>query len=215
MKKIVSIGLTAMLVMANVGTAFADDNILNNKITGNVSIVAADTVDENVIKQFENGVKSVIIQEDGTEIPVDVMVTITELPQPYHARQNANEKQYKITATMSETKIKSDSSDWNTNEVVASQTLTMTWTDVPGNKNTIDNLSGSISVLKGTQDSSVVSWGQGSGSQGGSENVGTAFDLDIDFTSSALLGTVESDLVTYFKNVSGGIRTEIMPTVFD
>lgn len=213
MKKLVSIGLTTMLLMANVGTAFASDISFNDKVSSNVSIVAAESVDQNVIKQFKEGVSAGFIKEDGTEIPVDVEVTIAELPQVRDAARYMGEKQYAITARAQ--KVISDSDDVNKDGVNASQTLTMTWTDVTGPKNTIDNLAGEVSILNGKWSKSYLSWGSG-GTVVKGKYVSTSFDESIDYTSTnQVFGTVQAELKTYFTNSNAQLYIKIVPSILD
>lgn len=214
MKKLVSIGLTTMLLMANVGTAFASDVSFNDKVSSNVSIVAAESVDQNVIKQFKEGVSAGFIKEDGTEIPVDVEVTITELPQVRDAARNMGEKQYEITARASTQKSESGSKDFNKDGVSASQTLIMKWTDVTGSKNTIDNLSGVVDVTKGTRTTSYLYWSSGF-TTGHGMYVPATFTEPISYTSTSPLGTVKAELTTNFEETDAALYLKISPSVLD
>lgn len=104
------------------------------------------------------------MQDDGTIIPIDSVITIEDASLEYCAERTLSaQKAYKVTlsATASNEKIVVDSGSKNTSDIQASATLEMIWIDNFGLNNNIKSVSGSIHVIKGKVSEAVVQWGDG------------------------------------------------------
>lgn len=104
-------------------------------------------------------------RDDGSIIPVESVITIDDVSVPtYAGRMTQDENVYQVTVSAivdGEQKRVSDSDKKNNDNVVASATLKMVWIDGPGLQNAIRDISGTLSVTKGTVTSAVVRWGEG------------------------------------------------------
>lgn len=130
----------------------------------------AENITDDCIDEITDSINAGLMYQDGTIVPVDTVITIEDISDS-KARgiSNTNENSYKVTveASVSENdnmptsrKIVSDSGDKN-GSVEASATLQMIWTDVLGPNNILDQVSGTLTVKKGTVTLGIVKYGEG------------------------------------------------------
>lgn len=144
----------------------------------NIDIVnLSSNISEDEIQEITANVSANLVYKDGSEVPVDTIVTIEDVSTVNSkTRTMFNEtdsKSYKVTVsasantdnnsnTNSSRKIDSDSADKNTSKVVASATLQLIWTDKSGLNNVLNTVSGTKTVTKGSVSSATLKYGDGS-----------------------------------------------------
>lgn len=157
-KKIISKLLTIAVLGGMVSTmsmsAFAAQ-VTPKEAEAKVEVVAlSEDISEATLNEISNSVYAGVVYPDGTTVPIDSVVTVEKLPSTFKSSADS----YAVTLTG---KIVSDSGDKNTKYTNASATLKLIWTDGPQLNNTIDEVSGSLEVLKGKVISGQVRYGNG------------------------------------------------------
>lgn len=179
-------------------------------------------ISEANVEALKDQVCATFTTASGEVIPLDCTVTIEDVNNGPSAYSMAGSRSYAITVS-AEQKIKSNSeSDNNRNGVTATAYLTMYWTDNPGPKNTIDFLSGSIDVTKGTIENAKV-WAKESHNRPIvnplTYEIGTStrFSFVVHYTTGALDGGVHACYSTWFKEWNGPstLTVCVSPTVWD
>lgn len=133
----------------------------------NIEIVnLSSNISEDEIQKITDSVCAKLVCEDGSEVPVDTVVTIKDVSTSNSKTRtmsdNADSNSYQVTVlASSDQKIVSDSNDKNTSKVVASATLQMVWTDKTGTKNVLNTVSGTRTVKKGTVSKATLKYGNG------------------------------------------------------
>lgn len=171
-KKVLSVILACITIFGTSVTAFAADKSVDTN--ENIEIVnLSQNIDKSEIEEIKDSVVSNIVYEDGTEVPMATVVTIEDAAVSSNARSySSSNNSYKVTVTgtadttqdtssasNNSRKIVSDSADRNNKKVVASISLQMIWTDVPGDVNNILNkVSVSRTVTSGTVSKATVSY---------------------------------------------------------
>lgn len=156
---------------------------LLSPLTG--TAMAVETTEDNgaaVARAIQQDSCAYVIDENGerTELEfTDIEVTEAQLPARYRGLTNG--------ATAYTVKMETEVGEYNGGGIVATGTLTMTWIDVQGVKNEIDNLSGSWEMAEGTFVSGKVRWGTSyriPGDAPHSKSVEENFDFSVDYTST-------------------------------
>lgn len=139
---------------------------------------------------------------DGDIIPLDCTVTIRDVDKNASSMYSLGEHTYAITVSAQQ-KQTSNSGDSNKNGVMASATITMIWTDVFGTANTIDHLSGGVTITKGTFDHARVSYGSTHNSPLILPyfQADTSFDRDVSFTSTNPFGSLHAHYECWFDEL--------------
>lgn len=173
-KKVLSVILACITIFGTSVTAFAADESTNSN--ENIEVVnLSQNIYASEIEEIKDSVVSNIICEDGTEIPMTTVVTIEDSSVSSNARSySSNNNSYKVTITATadttqdttsagnnSRKIDSDSADKNSEGVVASITLQLMWTDLKGTDNRFDEVSGKLTVKKGTLQKATLRYGSG------------------------------------------------------
>lgn len=133
----------------------------------NIEIVnLSSNIGEEEIQKITDSVSANLVYEDGSEVPVNTVVTIEDIStlnsKMRTMSNDADSNSYQVTVSASaDQKITSDSADKNTSKVVASATLQLIWTDNTGLNNVIDKVSGTRTVTKGTVSSATLKYGDG------------------------------------------------------
>ncbi len=155
--------LLAITVFASMGIsafAFSTDDVTN---TANVTVVnCSQSITAQQITEIKEAVDSYVILNDGTKVPAESVVTIEDVStDEYSCYSLSPNNTYKVSvqARASTDKIVSDNDYKNKGETNASITLEMVWTDVTGPNNVLKEVSGTLSVIKGTVVSGEVKWG--------------------------------------------------------
>lgn len=127
----------------------------------------SDSINENELNEIKNSVGAYLIY-DGNMIELsDSILTIEDIATSEYRSANSNSYKLTLNADINEQeeknsrKIVSDSGDKNSSNVNASATLQLIWTDNPGINNVIDQVSGTLTVKKGTVKSAEVRYGEG------------------------------------------------------
>ena len=145
-------------------------------------ISTVDGISEETIK---NSITENLVDEDGNKTPMDVNVSIKELPS---SRTNGNsEKKYSMEVYASTSKVETNTYDVNKNSITATGYLRMDWTDVTGPKNTMDELSGYWNASKGNITSCRLQYGPSHNQVSNTLSVSDDFSYSVkNFTSPSL-----------------------------
>lgn len=175
-------------------------------------------VSDSQVERLKEGVQAEYTAPNGEVIPLNCTVTIEDVECDIMSRQSGA-RSYAVT--VSATKNASNIGDFNGKTVVATASITMRWVDVPGIANKMENLSGSITVDKGEIDHGKVTYGSShtSTTLRPNFNIGTdtKFNVDVDYTSGAITGSLHACYVTYFKGVpfTSNLTVCVTPSIFD
>lgn len=123
----------------------------------------SDDITAQALQEIVSSTCAYTIQEDGTAIPVDSVITIEDVSLAQGVeRMSSDQKAYQITlsTTFSSENEKevSDYGDKDSSIVQATAELKMVWVDGPGLSNYIKTVRGSRTVTKGSVTSAVVGW---------------------------------------------------------
>lgn len=166
-KKFVSFALASVICLSLNGPALAlDDSIVTDSDITVINLSERITPQE--LQEIASCVTAQITKEDGTVVPVEATITVEDLSvedsvySTYSKMSSIEGNSYKITlnAVASEDKIDTDSGAQNGTGYNVAATLQLIWTDVFGVDNIIKEVSGTLTILKGTVDEdSFVEWG--------------------------------------------------------
>lgn len=111
-------------------------------------------------------------------------------------------------------KIDSDSGDKNTSKTTASATLQLIWTDGPNYNNTIDNVSGTLTVNRGTVKSGIVRYGNGwrTPITWEKENVGS--NSSFSFNPKLTVPDPSADYSIIFNNETYSLNLRVSANIF-
>lgn len=173
-------------------------------------------VSDSQVERLKEGVKAEYTAPNGEVIPLDCTVTIEDIECDIMSRQSGA-RSYAVT--VSATKDESNIGNLNGKNIVATASVTMTWTDVPGIKNTLDSLSGYITLKKGTVSNAICYYGNVHTHHRGLQQLGTAetWAFDVGMTSTSLSGKLHACYKTWFNEASSTDPLVICvePTIFD
>lgn len=157
------------------------------------------------IEELKENISASIGSPTGEEIPLDCIVTVEDVTNNNAAtyRGVAN-RTYAATVTTSITTPDREE-EVDTNAVKAIATIRMTWTDVLGIGNTLDNISGEIDIKKGTLTNGKVTYGD-------THNqpllqpyfhTGTAdrYNEDVSYTSTNIAGRLHAHYQGWFEEL--------------
>ena len=212
-KKIISKLLTVVVLGSMVFTmsmsAFAAQ-VTPQKAEAKVEVIAlSEDISATTLNEISNSVYAGLVYPDGTTVPIDSVVTVEKLPSTFKSSVESYDS-YAVTLSG---KVVSDSADKNTSHTNASATLKMIWTDGPQWNNSIDEVSGTLDVIKGKVVSGKVRYGNGwlSGLQWTERDVGSSSSFAyypgmIVQDPSASYGIIfEDELVSMSLKVSANI----------
>ena len=153
-KKMLSMVLAFGMVASMSATAFAAAQTMGQTSSKIEVVRLSDNISEQVITEITDGVECSLMYDDGTIVPIHSVVTIEEI----NTGSKSLADTYAVTLS---SKIDSDSADKNSSNTTASATLKLVWTDGKGINNTIDEVSGTLDVVKGKVHSGTVRYGDG------------------------------------------------------
>ncbi len=157
-KRFVSMLLT-MVVLGGMARAMsvsslaADVDYKENEAKVEV-IALSEDISEATINEISNSVYAAVVYRDGTNVPIDSVVTIERLPTTVQLSTNS----YAVTLSG---KVDDDKANKSTSHTNATATLKLIWTDGPQLNNSIDEVSGTLNVVKGKVLSGKVRYGDG------------------------------------------------------
>lgn len=169
-RKIIAMGLAMIMLSGSVIVIPAEEACAPQKSNGITVLNLSDSITENEIEKITDGICAGLLYEDGSTENIDTVVVVEEIKEKtLRSNYALQDKSYKVTvsagisqedADTNARKIVSDSADKN-GSVVASATLQLVWTDVLGWNNTLDRVSGTLTVESGKVTSGKVRYGNG------------------------------------------------------
>ena len=153
-KKMLSMALVVGMITSMSTNAFAAQATVE-EVESNIEVIALSAdISEETLDEITNSVEAGLVYDDGTTVPIDAVVTVEKMPSTSRSAANS----YSVTLS---SKIVSDSADQNSSKTNASATLQLVWTDGPGLQNSIDEVSGTLDIVKGKLTSGHVRYGDG------------------------------------------------------
>lgn len=175
---------------------------------------AADSMALQDIKEnIEQNAIAYVTDEQGTSLPIDVeVISIEKLP----STTRSGGTQYSATVRASTRKVTSNSADYNSSSANVSILLTMNWTD--DKTNTINSLSGTVDMTKGTLKYSWLRWGKDDNSIVGDTRYSTtSFTHPVGWESTGTTWVFAS-MRTYFYDTNDkeqNVYISVKPSIFD
>ncbi len=146
------------------------------------------------VTDAEPQVSAYLCAPDGEVLDVNITAIDTEIISPL-TKANHN----KGITYRSKVKVETKSDTLKSHGISASGSLSMTWTDVGGVENKINNLEGYFTVASGTFSTARVYYGSDYSAPAWApynEKVGKKFDFAVDYTSDDdKFGTVRADAI--------------------
>lgn len=168
-----------------------------------IRIINHSDMSEESLEQVKENVTATMVTAEGEYIPVECIVTIENLTENSVSARRTDGQTYSIMASATSKPAKGEDSI-DRNGIVAHAVLIMMWTDQPGYKNTIDELSGFIDVTQGTISSGFLQYGATQNQMPTDANIelgtNTYFCYDINYTSNSLFGSLYARHTTNFTN---------------
>ena len=163
MKKIISALCVLTMLFVQAVPAFAVDADSTDVCEGNVTIVSCPAdISSDTVSDIQESICAFVSDTDGNKHPVDCEVAISEvtlIAARSVAETEDESKTYAVKVAASTQKSTPNSGGYNINDISASATIIMIWTDRLGTDNSIDRLKGNLQVEKGTYTSSQIRWG--------------------------------------------------------
>lgn len=196
----------AMIANMNIQVFAANPVMKESK--ENVEVIAlSEDVSEEILSEIGDAVGATLVYDDGTVEPIHALVTVEKISSMLRTEENS----YAVAVSA---KVVSDSGDKNTNNTNASATLQLIWTDGVGLKNSIDEVSGTLNVIKGSVESATVRYGDGMRSAilWTEKSVGNASSFK--YTPNIVVADPTADYSIAFKNESVTLCLKVSASVF-
>lgn len=167
-KKITALLLTIAMFVSMMVPAYALDTADTTDISDDPKVTLVNLSTKITTQELDKIMDSVgakMVMKDGTVIPIDCVVTVedvTEEISPVSQYSASSEKSYRVTVQADATdKTSDDKGKQSGSDYDISATLKMTWTDGSGTNNILKDVSGTLTVVKGTVSSGQLRWGDG------------------------------------------------------
>lgn len=222
LKKIVAMVVAVCMMMATNVTIFATEQTSVRE--GKLDVVnLSDNISTETIEEITSAVGVFLLYDDGSVVEVDSTVIIEDEPILNSRSIDGDSKHsYRVTvsasvseqvSTSNARKIVSDSSDKN-GVVVASITLRMKWTDNFGLENVIDEVSGTLTVDKGTVSSGTVSYGNGANSAAGWTKKSVGASSSFCYKPNMIVADPSADYIVKFKESDVALGASVSSSIF-
>lgn len=219
MKKFISL-LTSLCIVTSLCAPAAGAVSPVEEPVGNIEVMNYSRyISDTDVEELKDGINATYTTSTGKVIPLDCVVTVEDVMINPAGARSAEGRTYAVTVT-AEKKSEPNSETVNDEKVAATAYMTMMWTDVEGNKNTIDRLYGGITVSRGTLSNGLVLYGNSHTRPMNRPNfsLGTSasFDRAVNYTSSSLTGSVHACYQSWFEEYSLAVLTVcVEPSIFD
>lgn len=216
-KKSLIIGMS-IAILACPSLSFATDGVIEN-VTG-VEHHEREIVEERIEQVLEETLDACIIDETGTELPLEVVNVEVDKVGSTGLLSSDESAIYAATA-----KVKTSTSSYEKNGIDADGSLSMTWIDGKGTNNKITGLSGhwAIAKGKGTFERGKIYWGSNySGPTWAphSKAVSKSFSVKVNYTSTdTKMGKLKAHSIADIKSPTThktyNFSIQVSPTVLD